>query len=102
MKSKFLDSSIRDLRGTIGLYFIYLMNTHIPYPYKPSRLIYIGMSESIQNSIGNRLRDHRQANQAIWVLQILLRRKALVSLFTPSASCKWSKSIMLPSWNTRF
>jgi hypothetical protein len=30
----------------------------IPYPFKESRLIYIGMSESRANSIGNRLRDH--------------------------------------------
>ena len=55
---RFLDSSIRDLRGTIGLYFIYLLSTRIPYPLKPSRLVYVGMSESRQNSIGNRLRDH--------------------------------------------
>ena len=28
------------------------------HPFKSSRLIYIGMSESKQNSIGNRIRDH--------------------------------------------
>lgn len=52
------DVSIRLVRGHVGLYFIYLTGTHIPYPFQPSRLIYIGMSESRQNTVGNRLRDH--------------------------------------------
>jgi hypothetical protein len=55
----FDETSIRLVQGTIGLYFIYLADLHIPYPFKSSRLIYIGMSESRQNSIGNRLRAHR-------------------------------------------
>jgi hypothetical protein len=42
----------------VGLYFIFLTDFVIEYPFRPSRLIYIGMSESKQNSIGNRLRDH--------------------------------------------
>jgi hypothetical protein len=50
--------SIRSVRGLAGLYFIYLINQLIPYPFRASRLIYIGMSESKQNSIGNRLRAH--------------------------------------------
>lgn len=50
--------SIRFVQGTIGLYFIFLVDLQIPYPFKKSRLIYIGMSESRQNSIGNRLRGH--------------------------------------------
>lgn len=50
--------SIRFVRGMVGLYFIFLTDLMIEYPYRPSRLIYIGMSESKQNSIGNRLRDH--------------------------------------------
>src|SRR5579862_8507584 len=52
------DVSIRSVRGAVGLYFIYLSNGYIQYPFHNSRLIYIGMSESRQNSIGNRLRDH--------------------------------------------
>lgn len=44
--------------GPIGLYFIFLDDLLIPYPFKESKLIYIGMSESRANSIGNRLRDH--------------------------------------------
>ena len=52
------ESSIRSVRGMIGVYFIFLAELRIPYPFHSSRLIYIGMSESRQNSIGNRLRDH--------------------------------------------
>lgn len=52
------DVSIRLVRGQVGLYFIYLLTTRITYPFRPSRLIYIGMSESRQNTVGNRLRDH--------------------------------------------
>ena len=55
----FDEVSIRLVQGTIGLYFIYLTELSIPYPFNPSRLIYIGMSESKQNSIGNRLRTHK-------------------------------------------
>jgi hypothetical protein len=46
------------LVGSVGLYFIFLKDLSIPYPFKDSTLIYIGMSESKSNSIGNRLRDH--------------------------------------------
>lgn len=46
------------LVGLVGLYFIFLEDLEIPYPFKGSKLIYIGMSESRSNSIGNRLRDH--------------------------------------------
>jgi len=59
LEDKPLDEvSIRSLRGLIGLYFIHLVGLSISYPFRPSRLIYVGMSESKQNSIGNRLRDH--------------------------------------------
>jgi hypothetical protein len=50
--------SIRFVRGIVGLYFIFLPDLTIEYPFRPCKLIYIGMSESKQNSIGNRLRDH--------------------------------------------
>ena len=55
----FDDVSIRLLQGITGLYLIYLKELLIPYPFQSSRLIYIGMSESKQNSIGNRLRGHK-------------------------------------------
>jgi len=50
--------SIRFVRGIVGLYFIFTTDLMIQYPFRPCRLVYIGMSESKQNSIGNRLRDH--------------------------------------------
>ena len=56
---EFDETCIRFVHGTIGLYFIYLGELRITYPFTSSRLIYIGMSESKQNSIGNRLRAHR-------------------------------------------
>ncbi|MCK4668454.1 hypothetical protein KAU33_17000 [Candidatus Dependentiae bacterium] len=46
------------LGGVIGLYFIFLKNTKIQYPFAKSRLIYIGMSEKKTNSIGKRLKSH--------------------------------------------
>ena len=55
----FDEVSIRSSRGLAGLYFIYTEDTLIPYPLKSSRLIYVGMSDSKQNSIGNRIRDHQ-------------------------------------------
>jgi hypothetical protein len=54
----FAERSIKLVKGLVGIYFIYLADTSIEYPFGRSRLIYIGMSESKQNSIGNRLRDH--------------------------------------------
>lgn len=50
--------SIKFVQGSVGIYFIYVADIKIEYPFGPSPLIYIGMSESKQNSIGNRLRGH--------------------------------------------
>ena len=44
--------------GYVGIYFIFLKDLSIPYPFKSSKLIYIGMSESRINSIGKRLKNH--------------------------------------------
>ena len=54
----FEDVAIRAARGQTGIYLIHTNDLHIPYPFKRSRMLYIGMSESKQSSIGNRLRDH--------------------------------------------
>lgn len=48
----------KPLMGVCGLYFIFLREIEISYPFKKSRLIYIGMSEKKTNSIGKRLSDH--------------------------------------------
>lgn len=42
----------------IGLYFIKSNDYKISYPFKGSKLIYIGMSEKKTNSIKSRLKDH--------------------------------------------
>lgn len=51
-------SDIKLLSGTVGLYFIFTSDLVIPYPFKSSRLLYIGMSERKTSSIGNRLTNH--------------------------------------------
>lgn len=53
-------SNIKPLIGITGLYFIFLKDTEISYPFRKSRLIYIGMSEKRTNSIGKRLSDHHE------------------------------------------
>lgn len=52
------EHEIKLTRGAIGIYFIYLKDLAIAYPFGQSNLMYIGMSESKQNSIGKRLRSH--------------------------------------------
>ena len=70
------DISIRYVQGFTGLYFIFLENLAIPYPLVSSRLIYIGMSDSKQNSIGNRLRDHKSGQSGnIGIMNYALRNK---------------------------
>ena len=56
--NKFHTSNFTPVMGFVGLYFIYLKDLFIPYPFNNSKLIYIGMSESRINSIGKRLKDH--------------------------------------------
>lgn len=50
--------NIKPLNGLIGLYFIFTTETKIQYPFKQSRLLYIGMSEKKTNSISSRLTGH--------------------------------------------
>jgi len=54
--------NINPLMGIRGLYFIFLKKIEIPYPFRKSRLIYIGMSEKKTNSIGKRLSDHYEGS----------------------------------------
>jgi hypothetical protein len=64
----FDEGSIKFAQGAVGIYFIFLEELAIPYPFGMSRLIYIGLSESKQNSIGRRLHAHltgRSGNQGI-------------------------------------
>jgi len=50
--------NIRQVVSITGLYFIFLADAVIQYPFGESSLIYIGMSELRSNSIGNRLAGH--------------------------------------------
>lgn len=62
------ESSIKLTYGAVGIYFIFLGELEIPYPFGKSRLIYVGLSESKQNSIGRRLYGHltgQSGNQGI-------------------------------------
>jgi hypothetical protein len=52
------EQEVKFVQGVAGIYFIFLKEVTITYPFAPSRLIYIGMSESRQNSIAMRLRGH--------------------------------------------
>jgi len=55
---EFTPKNIEPLTRITGVYFIFLGEKMISYPFGNSRLIYIGMSEKRTNSIGNRLSDH--------------------------------------------
>jgi len=55
---EFESQFIKPLLGVRGLYFIFSSQIKIPYPFKKSHLLYIGMSEKKTNSIGKRLSDH--------------------------------------------
>ena len=50
--------NIKPLSGLVGLYFIFTSTLDIQYPFKKSKLLYIGMSERKTNSIGSRLTGH--------------------------------------------
>jgi len=82
------------LDGVIGLYFIALSKSVIPYPYRDSQLIYIGMSEKPSNSIATRLGDHFDGNSGNLGLVNYRVREPLV--FT-----HLNFNAMLSSWSQR-
>lgn len=66
---EFKEENFSNLNNVCGLYFIFLEKTMIPYPFRNSKLIYIGMSEKRTNSIKSRLSDHfngRSGNDGIF------------------------------------
>ncbi|WP_136443814.1 GIY-YIG nuclease family protein [Pacificoceanicola onchidii] len=52
------EQEIKFVRGVAGIYFIYLTESEIAYPFANSKLIYIGMSESKQYGLFKRLGGH--------------------------------------------
>lgn len=71
---------IKPLNGIVGLYFIFNQEMKIQYPFDKSRLIYIGMSEKITNSIGSRLSGHFEGTSKN--VGLLNYRKVQPLLFT--------------------
>lgn len=57
------------LGGIVGIYFIFLTKKKIAYPFRDSRLIYIGMSEKRTNSIASRLSNHHVGRSGNFGLQ---------------------------------
>jgi len=76
----FSPSRIRSTVGLTGLYLIFNEGIDIRYPYRSSRLIYIGMSEKKTNSIGKRLLGHYDGTSGN--VGITSYRKANKLLFT--------------------
>ena len=65
----FEPQNFKTLNRVCGLYFIFLPNRKISYPYNESRLIYIGMSEKTTNSISKRLISHYEGQSGNFGLQ---------------------------------
>jgi hypothetical protein len=55
---EFKPQNYKNLGGVVGIYFIFLKEKSVTYPFRDSRLIYIGMSERKTNSIASRLSNH--------------------------------------------
>lgn len=55
---EFKPQNFRSLNGVVGIYFIFLKDRSVTYPFRKSSLVYIGMSEKKTNSIASRLSNH--------------------------------------------
>ena len=55
---EFKPQNFQGLNRVAGIYFIFLKEKRVTYPFRDSRLIYIGMSEKKTNSIASRLSNH--------------------------------------------
>ncbi len=64
----FETQNVKPLMGLTGLYFIFAEKVKIQYPFRSSRLLYIGMSEKRTNSIGKRLIGHLEGESKNWGL----------------------------------
>lgn len=86
---------ISPLNKVCGLYFIFLPSRKISYPYKESRLIYIGMSEKITNSIAGRLQNHYEGRSGNFGLKNYRETDGLKFTYINFESVKnfWPKRI---------
>lgn len=55
---EFKPQYFKGLSGVVGIYFIFMKEKKVTYPFRDSKLLYIGMSEKKTNSISSRLSDH--------------------------------------------
>lgn len=85
---------IKSLSGLTGLYFIFTRTISIQYPFKKSRLLYIGMSEKKTNSMGSRLTGHFEGKSKN--LGLVNYRKAEQLFFTYI-----NFEMLRKSWNYR-
>ncbi len=76
--------NIKPLGGLTGLYFMFSEKTKINYPFKKSRLLYIGMSEKKTNSIGSRLAGHFDGKSKN--IGLVNYRKIEQLFFTPTST----------------
>ena len=92
---EFKPNKFKELNNICGLYFIFLTNRKITYPYKDSKLIYIGMSERYTNSIAKRLASHYNGKSGNFGLQNYRKSDELKFTYINFEIVKsfWSKSI---------
>jgi len=111
VSNEFLLRNFSTLTGRTGLYFIFLEKLMISYPFTGSRLIYIGMSESRINSIGNRLRDHasgRSDNRGIsgymkkWAVSFTYFDSEFLGQVFPGIKIEATETIFLESFADEF
>jgi len=70
---EFKPQNYKGLGGVVGIYFIFLKEKRVTYPFRDSRLIYIGMSEMKTNSIASRLSNHYDGKSGNLGLQNYLK-----------------------------
>lgn len=57
-KMRFERQNFKGLKNKAGCYMIFTNDLFIPYPFLPSRLIYIGVSKKDSNGMQKRLENH--------------------------------------------
>jgi hypothetical protein len=87
-------NNVKSLSGIVGLYFIFTEATYIQYPFKTSRLLYIGMSEKMTNSISSRLTGHFDGKSKN--IGLLNYRKV-----TPLHFCYFNYEVFKSTWKLR-
>lgn len=90
----FVPQNYKPLNKIAGLYFISVPKRKISYPFRDSRLIYIGMSEKITNSMYSRLSDHYEGRSGNIGLTNYRKMDSLVFTYL-------NFEVVRSFWNTR-